>query len=307
MSVDADPVAEATEFVWTGAGEPIGCGVTRLGAGETALLLPALSSISTRREMWPLQQRLARRFATIAVDWPGFGTEDKPRRDWTSAALAQFLADVLRELAPRPALIVAAGHAAGYVLRHFASAPEEVSHLALVAPTWRGPLPTMMGRRPAWLRTVRAAMDRPVLGPALYALNLNDVVIRAMAREHVYSDRTWLDRSAMDDKRRVAQARGARFASVRFVTGALDPFESSAAFQAAAAAIPPGRLGLVWGAETPPKSKAEMGMLAAAAQVSPTVLPHGKLGVHEEFAAEVAEAILSGLDEASELAVAPIE
>lgn len=48
---------------------------------------------------------------------------------------------------------------------------------------------------------------------------------------------------------------------------------------------------LIWGEETPRKSKAKMGALAAAAGVTPTVLPHGKLGLHEEFAGDATAAI----------------
>jgi len=49
-----------------------------VGKGSTVLLLPAFSSISTRQEMRPLQERLASEFATIAIDWPGFGAEPRP-------------------------------------------------------------------------------------------------------------------------------------------------------------------------------------------------------------------------------------
>jgi len=76
------------------------------------------------------------------------------------------------------------------------------------------------------------------------------------------------------------------------VTGALDPFETGDDARAAAAAMPRGHLQMIWGAETPRKSKAEMEALAAAAGVTPTVLPRGKLGLHEEFADDVSAAIL---------------
>lgn len=292
-STHADAASPAmSHFDWTWAGASIACGVTRLGAGSTALLLPALSSISIRSEMWPLQQRLAARHATIAVDWPGFGGDDKPPVRWTPEAMAAWLSHVLTAVAPDPALIVAAGHAAGYVLRHYAGAPAAAPRLALVAPTWRGPLPTMMGRRPDWLGRVRSAMDTPVLGQALYGLNLNDFVVRKMASGHVYSDPAFLTPALMSQKRRIWQAHGARFASVRFVTGALDPFLDPETARAAAAALPADRVQFIWGADAPRKSKAEMEALAAAAGVAPTVLPHGKLGVHEEFAEGVADAIL---------------
>ena len=283
---------ESVDWSWDGV--KLSCPLTRQGTGPRALFLPALSSISTSGEMAPLQALLADRFETVAPDWPGFGTGDKPRLAWTPEAMAAWLDHLLTAVFPAPALIVAAGHAAGYVLRHFAAKPEEAPQIVLVAPTWRGPLPTMMGKRPAWLGRVRKAVDMPVGGPALYALNLNDLVIRKMARGHVYSDPDWLTPDRLREKRRVARATGARFGSIRFVTGALDPFQGADDAHRAAATISPDRMQMIWGAETPRKSKATMAALAKAAGVTPTLLSHGKLGLHEEFAGGVCDRILAG-------------
>ncbi len=116
------------------------------------LLLPALSSISTRREMRPLQERLARRYSTLSVDWPGFGEGPRPQLDWTPDAYAAFLAFLLTSVIAQPHAVIAAGHAATYVLKHAATASGPTTRLVLIAPTWRGPLPTMAGgarREPA--------------------------------------------------------------------------------------------------------------------------------------------------------------
>ena len=288
----APPQAIDESIPWSWAGTDVSCILTREGTGPQALLLPALSSISTRQEMQPLRRRLAARFETIVADWPGFGSADKPRVDWTPPAMEAWLSHLVRTVVPKPAIIVAAGHAAGYVLRHYAKHPETMPQTVLIAPTWRGPFPTMMNRRPRWLAGVRATVDSPLVGPAIYALNLNELVIRRMARGHVYSDPTWLTPARMALKRAVTRAAGARFASVRFVTGALDPFETAQDARAAAAAVPSSRLRMIWGEETPRKSKAEMAAMAAAATIAPTVLPRGKLAIHEEFAGDVAQPIL---------------
>ena len=50
---------ERTEITWAWDGEAVRVGVDRAGTGPALLLLPALSSISTRREMRPLQEPLA--------------------------------------------------------------------------------------------------------------------------------------------------------------------------------------------------------------------------------------------------------
>ena len=41
-----------------------------------------------QREMQALQERLARRYSTLAVDWPGFGEGARPQLDWTPDAYA---------------------------------------------------------------------------------------------------------------------------------------------------------------------------------------------------------------------------
>ena len=52
---------------WMWDGKAVSTGTTRYGDGPTVLLLPALSSISTRREMRPLQEALGSSFNTFAV------------------------------------------------------------------------------------------------------------------------------------------------------------------------------------------------------------------------------------------------
>jgi pimeloyl-ACP methyl ester carboxylesterase len=135
----------ADHIVWTWKSQAVRLGVDRLGAGPTVLLLPALSSISTRREMRPLQDRLASNFITVAVDWPGFGEEPRPAIRSQRDAYVAFLRYILTEVVPQPIATVAAGHAASYALAVGAAAPNSTGRLCLIAPTWRGPLPTMMG------------------------------------------------------------------------------------------------------------------------------------------------------------------
>src|SRR5262249_55978233 len=88
------------------------------------------------------------------------------------------------------------------------------------------------------------------------------------------------------------------FASVRFVTGRLDPLASRDAFLdlARRAAVP---ILLVYGAETPPRSRAEMEALAAVGGVRTARLPQGKLAVHEEVPDATFDAIAPFLAEQS--------
>jgi pimeloyl-ACP methyl ester carboxylesterase len=281
---------QSAQVTWTWRGKTIDLGFDTSGHGPTVLLLPALSSISTRREMWPLQERLSSQYRTVSVDWPGFGDQARPAIDWKPAAYAAFLEYIIEAVAPSPHAVIAAGHAATYALAHACARPASLGRLVLVAPTWRGPLPTMMnGRRPFFDRLCKF-VDLPVLGPLLYKLNVNRIVVRFMAAGHVYADPAWLSGERLREKLAVTRARGSRFASIRFVTGGLDPIDTREQFLALArqASIP---MLTVYGDQTPPRSRAEMEALATIAGMRSVCIPRGKLSLHEEFAAQVAQAV----------------
>ena len=112
-----------------------------------------------------------------------------------------------------------------------------------------------------------------------------------MAAGHVYADPTWLSGERLRDKLAVTRARGSRFASIRFVTGGLDPVETREQFLALAqrAAIP---MLTIYGKQTPPRSRAEIEALAAIPGMRSVCVPRGKLALHEEFPAEVAQVIV---------------
>jgi pimeloyl-ACP methyl ester carboxylesterase len=275
---------------WSWQGTAVRLGVSRLGTGPTVLMLPALSSISTRGEMRPLQERLAAAFSTVAIDWPGFGDAPRPAARWHPEAYRTFLTDVLEQTVEHPFATVAAGHAAGYCLAAARARPGTTGRLCLIAPTWRGPLPTVMGNRHKTFGRIARAGDLPVIGDLLYRLNVNPFMVRMMALGHVYRDPGALPERLLAEKLAVTRAAGARHASIRFVVGELDPMTSREQFLDTARQVTDPIL-LVYGADTPPKSKAEMAALAALPKVCTALLPAGKLAIHEEYADEVAEAL----------------
>jgi pimeloyl-ACP methyl ester carboxylesterase len=246
--------------------------------------------------MRPLQERLAHEYSTFSIDWPGFGDSSRPQIDWGPEVYAAFLPFLLASLIREPHAIIAAGHAAGYVLKHAAGTPQITSRLVLIAPTWRGPLPTMMGEhRPLFDRLCRL-VDRPTIGPLIYWLNVNPLVVRRMAAGHVYTNPDYLTGERLHEKLAVVRADGARFASVRFVAGRLDPLASREEFlECARRAMAP--VLVIYGGETPRRSRAEIEALAALPNIRSVRVPHGKLSVHEEFADVIAEVITPFLRE----------
>jgi pimeloyl-ACP methyl ester carboxylesterase len=277
-------------------GNEITLGVDEAGKGPSVVLFPALSSISTREEMLPLFDRLSSQFHVSTVDWPGFGDLARPRDDWSPDALSAFLDWFLSGIASPPHAVIAAGHAASYALHHAVHHPGTVNRLVLIAPTWRGPLPTMMDGEHRWFARVRAMIDAPLIEPLLYRLNVSRFVVSRMARGHVYSDPSWLTGDRLAKKLAVTRAEGARHGSVRFVTGALDRIDSRAAFLDLARRANAPVL-VIYGADMPRKSRAELEALRNAPNVQLNQLSAGKLAIHEELPDAVAGPIKSFLSE----------
>jgi pimeloyl-ACP methyl ester carboxylesterase len=279
-----------SELDWTWKGCKINLGMDEVGNGPLILLLPALSSISTRTEMKPLMTLLAPRFRTVSVDWPGFGPLSRPAVSWTPDAMVSFLEYAIETLGGHFYCVIAAGHAATYVLNYVSKYPNSVDKLILIAPTWRGPLPTMAGRQHSLFAKIRQSVESHFFGPVLYRLNVNPVMVKMMVAGHVYSDKNWLSGKRLEEKQKVTEGKNARFASAAFVTGGLDLVSSRDEFLAIARKVSAPIL-LVYGAEAPPRSKAEMEAFSELQGVQTARLEKGKLSLYEEFPDDIAKHI----------------
>lgn len=285
------PVSASRRIELTLAGRPAPTPCDVSGQGPQALLLPALSSISAREEMAPLAQRLSGTHRCLVPDWPGFGAQERLCLPLEPKTLHAFLDALIADGATGPfALGVAAGHAAPYLVAAARRHPVAFARLVLVAPTWRGPLPTVMGaERARWFARIRAAVEAPILGEALYRANISRPVIARMMRAHVYADPAHVTPETVAAKHRITRQRGGRFGTAAFVTGGLDPCPDRAAFLALFEDRLPPVL-VLRPASAPRRSAAEMDALIATGRVAHARIP-GALSPHEEFPDAVAAAI----------------
>lgn len=291
----SSPSIKSATFPWSwrGTNIPVGYELSGPAGAEPILMLPAMSTVSTRDELRALAHHLGSR-RCIITDWPGFGDTARPRLDYDRALCRGFLEDLVThlhgELKRRSFPVVACGHAAGYAIDLEARHPGTFTQLVLIAPTWRGPLPTMMsGRKPIQAR-IRRWIHAPVIGELLYRLNVSRPVVQMMYRRHVFADSRFLTAALLAERMRLTRRPGARFASACFVTGALDPFDDRAAFLAAAKHVQGPTL-LLYGPDTPPKSRAEMEALAELPGIESRLLERGTLGMAEELAGDLAPLI----------------
>ena len=276
------------KYLWTWEGQPLTVVYETLGEGTPVLLLPAFSTVSSRGEMGGIAKRLSSKFQVITLDWPGFGESERLPIEYRSALYHNFLQDFVRDNLKSPTVVVAAGHAAGYAMQLVQKIPQSVSRIVLVAPTWRGPLPTM-GASQQLSGTVRQLVRSPIFGQALYQMNTTSSFLRLMYGRHVYVDDAKLTPDFIAHKRQITQQPGARYAPAAFVTGAIDPVGERADFLAYFQPLPVPVMVII-GEQVPPKSREEMDAIAQLPGVQSSVLP-GSLGMHEEYADSVSEVI----------------
>jgi len=272
----AGPVFEK----WRHHGREFRIAIETCGEGPVILFLPALSTVSTRKEWSKVASALSDQFRVCLLDWPGFGDSSRPSVRYSAALLDEFL----RELVPRffkdAVHVAAAGHAAGFVLRTHNAYPRLWKRVALVAPTWRGPMLTAMGEHRRIYAGVRAAIRIPLIGPFLYYFNTSSTFLRWMYRRHVFGSTHFLTDSFLESKQSCARQRGGRFAASAFITGALDPFSSrTECLQTLRSNSQP--VLIATGEQSPQKSYAEMAAMIKATDNPSLSLP-GALAPHEE-------------------------
>jgi pimeloyl-ACP methyl ester carboxylesterase len=283
----------SSRYAWRDGPRTIGVSFADSGgAGPAWLLLPALSTISSQQEWNPFCAAFSERGAEagetprlIRADWPGFGASERCHLGYDADLLARFLVDFRRDICPEDCRLIAAGHAAGIALRAAERQGLAFREWVLVAPTWRGPFPTMARRSSRAFAVIRSLVEAPVLGPLLYRLNTTRSVLGWMSRRHVDVAGHGLTAEGNAERQRIARQPGARFASAAFVTGGLDPYVDRQGWIKAARGLEQP-LTVVVAHQAPAKSLAEMEALAAEAD-RVLVLP-GRLGAHEEFGRELA-------------------
>lgn len=278
----------AQTYDWQWQGQSLKVAYETVGEGDSVLLLPAFSTVSNRAELTALAAGLASQFQVTALDWPGFGESDRLPLDYVPALYTQFLQDFVAAIFTTPVTVVAAGHAAGYALNLANHHPTSCAKLALIAPTWRGPL-AVMGVPPTVRSGVKELVRTPVLGQALYGLNTQPAFLEWMYRRHVFVDEQRLTPSYIQQRHQSTQQPGARYAPAAFVTGGLDPMQSRAAFLTCLESLACPVM-VVVAEQAPPASKAEMDAMVALPTVQSARSP-GTLGLAEEYGDSVAEII----------------
>jgi pimeloyl-ACP methyl ester carboxylesterase len=272
------------EYKWDWEGRSITVVGTKMGAGKKVILLPAFSTASSRTEMYPLGKLLSQKHETLTCDWPGFGDSDRPPLDYNPELYKTFLKELL-ENQENPVILIAAGHAVGYALDAAISRPQKVNRLCTIAPTWRGPLPTMMRKTPSSFNWLNKLIETPIIGDILYNLNTSKPILKYMYDGHVYSDSANITTEFINNKQKIIRQKGGKLPSAAFVTGKLDPHPDRESFLETISRINLPILNLI-PTQAPPKSTAEMQAIPASDWITNLPVP-GSLATHEECATAI--------------------
>ena len=259
--------------------------------GDLWLLLPALSTVSSRGEWHDFADAMDERCQLVSFDWPGFGDSERPAIAYNANTLREALTGILQHLQGadlNKINVVAAGHSAPIALGLAEQCSRQWAQIVVVAPTFRGPLPTMTGRAGQSFNWVRRLVELPLIGPLLYRLNTSRAILKLMLRRHVWVNRNLLTPQRLREQQQISRQPGARFASVAFVSGGLDAASDSRWWltQIQNLHCP---LHVVLANEAPPRSKQEMLTLADKADRVSDI--DGRLGLHEEFGQELAQSV----------------
>lgn len=282
----SEPARDVRIYDWRWNQKPVAITYEVMGTGLPILLLPALSTISTREEMRPLAEKLSAKYQVYFLDWVGFGESDRPNVKYEPKMFRMLLRSFVEETFNAPIVVMAAGHSAGYVMDLMTDDPKPWSWVVLFAPTWRGPLPSMMGdTKRKFYNVIHELIRLPILGQLLYALNTTKFFLKFMMKRHVYANAANITTEKIRSKLQVTKGKGKRLASAAFVTGALDPVKSSATWLSYFQPIQVPVL-MVIGEQMPPKSRGEDEVVAHFSGVQVVRTP-GSLSLHEEYTDEV--------------------
>ena len=259
--------------------------------GDIWLLLPALSTVSSRGEWHDFADAMDERCELVSFDWPGFGDSERPAIAYNANTLREALTGILQHLQGadlNKINVVAAGHSAPIALGLAEQCSRQWAQIVVVAPTFRGPLPTMTGQAGQSFNWVRRLVELPLIGPLLYRLNTSRAILKLMLRRHVWVNRNLLTPQRLREQQQISRQPGARFASVAFVSGGLDAASDSRWWLAQIQNLH-CPLHVVLANEAPPRSKQEMLTLADKADRVSDI--DGRLGLHEEFGQELAQSV----------------
>ena len=195
------------------------------GSGAPLLLVHSINATGSIAEVRPLFEHFQTRRTVFALDLPGFGDSLRGDRHYTPRLMADALhavaAEIRRRCGAAPLDAMALSLSCEYLARAASEAPAQWGRLALVSPTGFNGMGARRGP-PGSTRAVpgmHRLLSVPWWAPALFRGLTRPGVVR------YFLERTWgskgIDEPMFRAALQAAQAPGARFAPLYFLSGGL--------------------------------------------------------------------------------------
>ncbi|HEY7347385.1 MAG TPA: alpha/beta fold hydrolase [Ktedonobacterales bacterium] len=192
------------------------------GQGEPLVLAHGIHAGASAFEWRKNFDALSEHFRVYAPDLLGFGLSSRPRFHYTAQTSIQLLIDFIREAAggaERPVHVAASSLSAAHIIQAASRRPHLFERLVLIEPTGVYELnqpPTLAQR--AFHPILRA----PIVGPSIYNAVVSRPGIRFYLSQQVYLRPEAVTSDLVDYYYNSAHQPGARFATIRFITGYLN-------------------------------------------------------------------------------------
>lgn len=144
-------------------------------SGRPLVLVHSVNAAPSAFEMRPLFEHFRTSRPVYALDLPGFGFSERSDRRYSPELFTAAVCDLLTQVVPEPADLVAFSLGAEFAARTAIQLPERVTSLVLISPTGFGrrSLPSAAAGRRA-----HKALTVPLLSQGLYDLLTTRVSIR---------------------------------------------------------------------------------------------------------------------------------
>lgn len=276
------------------------------------ICIPAPSFVCDSSEWLPTASILAQsQRHVIVLSLPGFGSgapvyPEIPNVQFYEEWLAAAIFDVCDNIGDGSHVdIAAAGHSGSLLMRAAAAGNlPNVRTLALVAPTFFGPLPTLskrkfpsgpIGRYMKWFfcTAFDFMYQMPITGPRMHTFFTSSRWIEKQLKAHVFATATNVNPLLIKEKRKHARAKRPRRMASSFVVGKLDTFINDKEVAECLQNVENNgiKTSIIIPKNAPTNSKNSMKKLSVANPQSITQMINGALLPHEEYPDATASAI----------------
>lgn len=212
-----DPLLESEPQVWKWRDHDIHFAVA--GEGEPVVLIHALYPGASNAQWANNFSALSKQFKVFAPDLIGFGASERPMLDYTPELYTDLISDFLKEVVGSPAVVIAGGQSAPFVVDVAAAEPDLVKRLALSSPTG---LTRMADAPPLRQRILRGWASLPVVGTLTYFVMVSKWRTARLLKNQAVEDPTLITPNAVNNIYRETHQPGAKWAPLAILGGRLN-------------------------------------------------------------------------------------